>query len=109
MTAKPATPRENVYAVGDHVNVPRRKQANINEESGVAEVLSFRIAQVDGKRVLFYSVKHVVGGRRVETDLPESLLVPYTDVKKRRSLDTEAKAKLIAEEKESELLQKENA
>ena len=108
--AAAAAPRENVYAVGDLVNLPRRKQANVNEDGGVAVVLSFRCAQVKGKHSVFYSVKHTVGGR-VENDLSESLLEPYSydTSKKRRSVDAEAKAKLVAEERELELLQRENA
>jgi len=108
--AAAAAPRENVYAVGDLVNLPRRKQANVNENGGVAVVLSFRCAQVKGKHSVFYSVKHTVGGR-VENDLSESLLEPYSydTSKKRRSVDAEAKAKLVAEERELELLQRENA
>ena len=109
--AEPATPRENVYAVGDLVNLPRRKQANVNEDAGVAEVLDFRIKRVKGKRSVFYSVIHRVGSRRVENDLAESLLEPYvySTSKKRRSVEADAKAKLVAEERELELLQRENA
>ena len=64
-----------------------------------------------GKRSVFYSVKHTVGSRRVEHDLSESLLEPYSydTSKKRRSVEADAKAKLVAEERELELLQRENA
>ena len=80
-------PRENVYAVGDLVNLPRRKQANVNEDGGVAVVQSFRCAQVKGKQSVFYSVKHTVGSR-VENGMSESLLEPYSygTSKKRRAV-----------------------
>ena len=105
----PSPPRENAFAVGDSVNLPRRKQANVNEDGGVAEVVDFRSTQSKGKRVYLYSVKHVLD-HRVEIDLPESLLEPYSYADppmKRRSVDTEARAAAVAEEKESEKLKSE--
>ena len=46
-----------------------------------------------GERGVFYSVKHTVGSRRVEHDLSESLLEPYSydTSKKRRSVEADAK------------------
>jgi len=111
MASEAVAPRKNVYAVGDLVNLPRRKQANVNEDGGVAVVLSFRSAQVQGESGIFYSVKHTVGSHHVENNLPESLLEPYSydTGKKRRSVDAEAKAKAVAEERELEKLRKDNA
>ena len=105
----PAAPRESLFAVGDSVNLPRRKQANVNEEGGVAEVVDFRSTQSEGKRVFIYSVKYLLD-HRIENDLPESLLEPYSYADppmKRRSEDAEARAAAAAEERESEKLQKE--
>ena len=39
-------PRENLYAVGDSVVLPRRKHAGVNEDAGVGQVLSFRSTQL---------------------------------------------------------------
>lgn len=108
--ATPAARPENLFTVGDLVNLPRRKQANVNEDGGVAVVLSFRCGQVKGKRSFFYSVKHTVGSRRVENDLAESLLAHYSynTSKKRRSVDAEAKAIEVLEERELQQLHREN-
>jgi len=56
-------PRENVYAVGDSVVLPRRKHAGVNEDAGVGQVLSFRSTRLEGNHVVFYSVKRNVGHR----------------------------------------------
>ena len=100
-TVAPA-PRENLYAVGDSVVLPRRKHAGVNEDAGVGQVLSFRSTQLGGKRVVFYSMKHNVG-HRVLNDMPEDLLQPYSvddeSSRKRRSVDAEAQASVRVQER----------
>ena len=107
-TVAPA-PRENLYAVGDSVVLPRRKHAGVNEDAGVGQVLSFWSTQLGGKRVVFYSVKHNIG-HRVLNDMPENLLQPYSvddeSSRKRRSVDAEAQASVRAQERESDRLTK---
>ena len=108
MAAEPATPRENIFAVGDLVELPRRTQPNVNKEGGTAKVLSFECKTMGGKRFVLYSVKVVIGGR-VQNDVDQSLLTPSTIVdssencqKKRRSINAEA----AAEARETDLLKK---
>jgi len=79
MAAEPATPRENIFAVGDLVELPRRTQPNVNKEGGTAKVLSFECKTMGGKRFVLYSVKVVIGGR-VQNDVDQSLLTPSTIV-----------------------------
>ena len=74
-----ATPRENIFAVGDLVELPRRTQPNVNKEGGTAKFLSFECKTMGGKRFVLYSVKVVIGGR-VQNDVDQSLLTPSTIV-----------------------------
>ena len=47
-TVAPA-PRENLYAVGDSVVLPRRKHAGVNEDAGVGQVGLGKLLHDSGK------------------------------------------------------------
>ena len=109
--AEAALPSVGLFTVGDMVSVPRRKQEGVNEDGGVGEVRTVEAKTVAGIRVVFYSVKYVLD-RRVEKDVPESLLARYSIAdgdNPRRSLDSAAAATSAAEERTSEKLRRENS
>jgi hypothetical protein len=109
--AEAALPSVGLFTVGDMVSVPRRKQEGVNEDGGVGEVRTVEAKTVAGTRVVFYSVKYVLD-RRVEKDVPESLLARYSIAdgdNPRRSLDSAAAATSAAEERTSEKLRRENS
>ena len=74
----PAPKPEPTYAVGQYVNVARRKQANENEEGGEGQIMDSCLQYTGVSWNEFYAIRYLVSGRQESMVSPE-VFVPIAD------------------------------